>query len=122
MRSFAERFATATHQSAAPAAWAKGERIHVRLQLFPDGRCGAAVNGRVIGFADPPANVHAKRAHVFLYGNSPGTMAVVGPLVVSVGVAGGIDWREVRGDRATTHKAAPAVSQPRKSVPGKLGT
>ena len=90
--SYVDRFTAATLHEPAPAEWAKGERIRVRLQLFPDGRCGAAVNGRVVGIAAALPATRTRRAHVFIYGNSPETRAVVGPLTISRGIMDGILW------------------------------
>ena len=91
--SYISQFAAATYQMAAPLNWAKGEQVRVRLQLFPDGRCGAAVNGRVVGLGAAAIRLQARRAYVYIYGNSPGTLAVVGPVTISKGVADGIEWK-----------------------------
>ena len=107
MRSYTDRFGAATLERQAPASWANGERIRVRLQLFPDGRCGAAINGRVVGIAITPTGTSRSRAHVFLYGNSPGTQAVVGAVSVTLGVADGIDWGALDSSQTPRAQRAP---------------
>ncbi len=80
-------------QSAAVAmrdAWRAGGWFTVRLQLFPDGRCGVAVNGEPVGMGRVSAG---RAARLVLWGNSVGTTMAVGPVRVRQGVVTDIDWR-----------------------------
>ncbi len=88
---FTTAFETAFDQLPAPAVWRSGVRFRLRLQIFPDGRCGAAINGRPVALGDMRAPAGG-RAHVFIYGNSPGTKMLVGPVTVTEGVPSGVDW------------------------------
>jgi hypothetical protein len=63
----------------------------VRIQLFPDGRCGQAVDGERVSIVGPAGRVPAS-AHVLVQGNSVGTRMLMGPLRVTAGVPSGVDW------------------------------
>ncbi|WP_310571001.1 AAA family ATPase [Gemmatimonas sp.] len=109
-QSYSERFMAASQQLPAPASWRSGERIGVVLQLLPDGRCGVAINGQVVGYSSNGSPTRTHSAHVFIYGNSPGTRVVTGPLTVSAGVVPGIQWngapkRVVSPSSGQTHAA-----------------
>jgi hypothetical protein len=80
--------------SRAPSYLRSGEWYRVRLQLFPDGRCGVALNGTpvLIGASVVPA----QPAYLFLYGMSVQTKMLVGPLTVFSGVRTDIDWEALR--------------------------
>ncbi|HXY70505.1 MAG TPA: AAA family ATPase, partial [Gemmatimonadales bacterium] len=66
----------------------------LRLQLFPDGRCGVAVNGRAVAILPEPIRLD-RRFVVVLQGYSYHTLMLVGPLAVWEGVPGGVDWEKV---------------------------
>ena len=80
----------------APAALRSGAWYRIRLQVFPDGRCGFALNGRPILVGLPFAP--AKPAYLFLNGMSVRTKILVGPLTLFSGVPTDIDW-----ERAPSH-------------------
>jgi hypothetical protein len=70
----------------ADAAWHR-----VRLQTFPDGRCGLALDGRPVAMLDGPMSLD-RPLHVVLSGKSVGTTLLVGPLRAWEGVEPGIEW------------------------------
>ena len=80
-----------TYQAPAPRAFKNGAWFHVRLQVFPDGRCGVAING-VARTLTPYRSVPDTAVRLVLFGNSAGTMALVGPTTMRTGVATDIDW------------------------------
>jgi hypothetical protein len=65
--------------------------MRVRLQLFPDGRCGVAVNGvaRLIHDRQVPMG---DSAVLIISAYSHRTRILVGSLDVWTGVRGGVDW------------------------------
>lgn len=70
----------------------------LRLQLFPDGRCGFAVNGIAIGVVDGERLPHDS-VRVSLSGNSYRTDVLAGALKVYEGVPDGVDWTKARERR-----------------------
>lgn len=68
-----------------------GRQVSVRLQLFPDGRCGVAFDGQAFLVTPEPTAWH-DRANLRIGGNSKGTTILVGPVRVFRGVLPGIDW------------------------------
>jgi DNA-binding SARP family transcriptional activator len=75
----------------APPSFRSGAWFHVRLQIFPDGRCGVAVNGVAAGrsqFGTIPDSAE----RVVIFGNSANTKVLVGPLTIRAGVPDDIDW------------------------------
>jgi hypothetical protein len=74
-----------------PLPTQRGAWFSLRLQMFPDGRCGAAINGRLVAISE--ATLPLDRPYnVVVEGNSLGTRMLVGPLEVWEGVKGGVDW------------------------------
>lgn len=71
-----------------------GRTWRIRVQLFPDGRCGVAVNGKPVGIVDggaaPTGMLRAQIA-----GNSYRTRVAVGRVRVYAGVLTDIEWGEV---------------------------
>jgi DNA-binding SARP family transcriptional activator len=82
----------------APLLLRSGRWYTVRIQVFPDGRCGLAINGKpvLILEAQLPLDL-AYRLN--LDGNSVGTQMLVGPLEVWEGVKGGVDWSALTHQR-----------------------
>jgi DNA-binding SARP family transcriptional activator len=68
-----------------------GHWFRLRLQLFPDGRCGVAINGRPIAIANTGA-LPATRYFVDLEGQSYHTRMLTGPVDVWTGIRPGVDW------------------------------
>ena len=80
-------------------ALVNGSWHRVRIQIFPDGRCGMAVDGRVVRISD--AALPMDRPYVLvLLGKSVRTRILVGPLSVWEGVRPGIDWGRVTSSQA----------------------
>jgi hypothetical protein len=79
----------------APSDMPAGRWHRVRVQLFPDGRCGFAVDGVPVWLSPDPVPLNVP-FHVWLHGRSHGTRVLVGPVDVWQGVKGDIDWRTAR--------------------------
>ena len=92
MRTYAESYAAAAIENIAPSPWRTGAWFRIRLQVLPDGRCAfSGPDGAVIYSESIPADVR-NRAHIFIYGNSPNTNMLVGPVTIMEGIPDGIDW------------------------------
>jgi hypothetical protein len=104
-----------TGRSALPTGYAPGRWYRVRLQVFPDGRCGAALDGRPLWISRRPIATD-RPFRTVLSGNSVGTRMLFGPVEVWQGVRSGVDWAgvEANGARAT------AVGHPRSSATRRL--
>jgi len=72
-----------------------GRWYRVRLQLFADGRCGLALDGRPIWVGNSAVPTHLP-IRIHLYGNSAATRMLIGPLEAWEGVRGDVDWRVLR--------------------------
>ena len=77
----------------APRSFRSGAWFHVRLQIFPDGRCGVAVNGVAAGQSQLDM-IPDSADRVVIFGNSAKTKMLVGPLTVRAGVPDDIDWSQ----------------------------
>jgi DNA-binding SARP family transcriptional activator len=77
-------------------AMAKGLPTPVRVQVFPDGRCGIALDGTPI-WVSPGAISNADSLNAVIEGNSVGTRILVGRVRISSGVSSDVDWRGCRG-------------------------
>lgn len=75
-----------------------GEPLRVRIQSFPDGRCGVAANGHALMVSN--ASVGNKPVHVVLEGNSVGSRFLVGPVSLQRGVPANIDWTTLHPEGA----------------------
>jgi hypothetical protein len=93
-----------TRMVSAPAAMPGGEWTRVRLQAFPDGRCGLAVNGRAVAVADRQAPA-ADSMMVMLQSRSYRTKVLVGHVEVWLGVRRDVDWGAVEGAGSEAHRA-----------------
>ncbi len=80
------------HTFHVPRVLRNGERFKVLMQLFPDGRCGVAIDGRPL-FLGAPSYLR-RDARVILEGNSQETRNLVGPVQVHEGIAP-IVWTRV---------------------------
>ena len=76
---------------AAPSVFKTGQWFDVRVQLFPDGRCGFAINGVPLIVSAPRA-IWQPTVRVMLYGNSAWTNILVGETTLREGVPDDIDW------------------------------
>jgi len=71
-----------------------GAPFTVRVQIFPDRRCGIAVNGRPIWMS--PAPLALDRGYrALISGKSYHAKILVGPVTIWTGVRRDIDWEEV---------------------------
>jgi hypothetical protein len=68
-----------------------GDWWTVRLQILPDGRCGIAINSRVIWISPEPIALDGE-FRVRLGDNSNGTRLLHGPLQIWTGVRTDIHW------------------------------
>jgi len=78
-----------------PASLRSGIWYSIRLQLFPDGRCGVAVNGTAVAINDESLALDHPY-YAVLEGNSLGNRMLVGPVEVWEGVRQGVDWSAVK--------------------------
>jgi hypothetical protein len=76
-----------------PEGLRRGTPFHLRIQTFPDGRCGVAINGVPVAVGQLPAN--ATLGRLALWGNSVGTTMAVGKITVRTGVQRDIDWTHI---------------------------
>lgn len=77
-----------------PGRVALGEWVRIRMQVFQDGRCGLAVNGKAESISDH--SVRLGRSALLLFdGYSYRTKILVGPLTAWTGVRRDVDWSAV---------------------------
>jgi DNA-binding SARP family transcriptional activator len=76
-----------------PREMRSGEEYRVRLQVFPDGRCGMALNGQAVAVHNGIGG--ATPLHLAVYGSSRGTTILVKRMTVTRGVPADVDWRRV---------------------------
>lgn len=65
----------------------------LRLQILPDGRCGVAINGRVVSLSPDPIPLDGE-FRIRLGDESVGTTLLHGPLTIWTGVRTDIDWSQ----------------------------
>ena len=75
----------------APSSARLGRWYTVRVQVFPDGRCGLAIDGNPVDVVEGPVPLD-RRYRLDISGKSVGTRILVGPVEVWQGVKGGVDW------------------------------
>lgn len=68
-----------------------GRWARVRLQVWPDGRCGLAVDGRPLLLSDAPAKLDSAMI-VYFSGHSVRTTIALGRVQIWTGVKAGVDW------------------------------
>ncbi|HEU4990760.1 MAG TPA: AAA family ATPase [Gemmatimonadaceae bacterium] len=92
-----------------------GQWFHIRLQLFPDGRCGIALNGKplFIGWGQAVAD---STVSIMLQGNSVGTRVLVGRLRVVEGIPDDMDWTKLAAANGVW-RATPIPHWPRWPAP-----
>ncbi|MBV6521845.1 MAG: Protein TolB [Gemmatimonadaceae bacterium] len=86
------------HERQIEESLVSGQWLRLRVQLFPDGRCGVAINGRPLGVASVPGPWFP-RAHIMIGGNSYKTLVLVGRVRVRRGVPDDIDWSRLPESR-----------------------
>jgi DNA-binding SARP family transcriptional activator len=89
--------------AALPAGHSGGRWYRLRVQIFADGRCGVALDGRRLWISRRPVTMD-RPFRVVLSGNSVGTRMLVGPVDVWQGEKSGVDW--ARGASGIRVKAA----------------
>lgn len=72
-----------------------GKWYRVRLQIFPDGRCGTAINGHALTI-EPGNGPLSLSVHAIIQGSSVATRILVGRVLVQSGVPTDIDWTPLR--------------------------
>jgi hypothetical protein len=82
-----------------PSNYTAGRWYRVRVQLFPDGRCGVAVDGQSLWISRRPVATD-RPFRVVLDGNSVGARMLFGPVEVWQGVMDGVDWTQVKPNGA----------------------
>jgi len=95
----------------ASVAMRTGRRTRLNLQLFPDGRCGLAIDGvaiAIIGAPVPRTSSLPARARLIVMGNSYRTQVLIGPITLQEGVDTTIDWSRAR--RAPSRSLATSTS------------
>lgn len=80
---------------AVDSAMAQGQWFRLRIQIFPDGTCGIALNGRVIRH-DPLVRLTPGRLLVALGGQTVGSPLLVGRVTVLRGVPTDVGWGRLR--------------------------
>ncbi len=84
---------------AADSTWRLGAWHRIRIQLFPDGECGIAIDGVPVWRS--PGRIPVDQPYrIVIAGNSADTKVLVGPLQVWRGVRKDIDWALVDPGRA----------------------
>jgi len=78
-----------------PSALGDGAWHLMRLQLFPDGRLGVAIDGVPVGITAVPARLD-RPFRAVISGQSHRTRMLVGGVNIWTGVRDDIDWRTVR--------------------------
>lgn len=89
-----------------PARYPAGRTWRVRIQYFPDGTCGFALDGRPVWRDTVGADADTPM-RVLLAGKSVRTRIRVGRVEVWEGIREGVDWMAL--DRATTRVRPPAT-------------
>ncbi len=74
----------------APAELVSGRWYRLRLQVFPDGTCGVALNGRALWREDRGANHDS--VQVLAHGQSVGTRVAIRSIETWQGVKPDVDW------------------------------
>ncbi len=83
----------------APPDLRSGRWFTVRLQLFPDGRCGLAIDGSPAALSRPQ-NLKGSTGRAFIDGRSYHTHILAGHLEIFTGVRRDMDWSALLlGDR-----------------------
>ena len=75
----------------------KGSWYKVRVQIFPDGRCGLAINGHpvLVNIGNGPVRLPVLP---MIYGSTAGTRILVGKVLITSGVPRDLDWSSLRFD------------------------
>ena len=74
-----------------------GRWYHVRVQLFPNGRCGIAIDGKPL-LITPAESTPKGPMILIVQGHSVNTRMLVGRLTVATGIPTDIDWTRLEFD------------------------
>ncbi len=85
-----------------------GNWYRLRLQVFPDGSCGLALNGVALA-RTPPALKLDRKFRILLGGQSVGTRLLVGPLEAWRGVRTDVDWSRMLDQQSENRQRGAAV-------------
>ena len=84
---------------------ARGTPWHIRIQVLPDGRCGVALNGRAAVMSNQRFDPGVPLL-LLTYGSSWHSRMLLGPVTISEGVPGDIDWTVIgNGPTRTTPRS-----------------
>lgn len=85
----------------------------LRLQIFPDGRCGVAIDGYALVIGALPARISGP-VTLILQGSSFGTQVRVGPVMLRSGVPPDLNWQQLvfEGTHWRTPRARPSTADP----------
>jgi hypothetical protein len=92
-----------------------GRWYHIRVQLFPNGRCGIAINGKPL-MITPAESTPKGPMILIIQGHSVGTKILVGCLTVVAGIPTDIDWTRLEFDGSKWVQPREAGRSPRLSV------
>jgi hypothetical protein len=79
------------HEGRLPARLLSGAWYRVRLQIFPDGTCGLALDGAPAWRSSAPVSLEG-RLHPYIHGQTVGTRILVRSLEMWQGVRPDVDW------------------------------
>ena len=85
---------------------ARGTPWRIRIQVLPDGRCGVAVNGRVVVVSNQRFDLGIPLL-LLTYGSSWHSRMLLGPVTISEGVPGDIDWTVIGNSPVRTTPRSP---------------
>ena len=97
---FAKSLSVVWNRDITSPAWHR-----LRVQLFPDGRCGVAIDGRAVLLLPPVAGARVPN-YLVVQGKSVGTKVLVGPLVAWSGVKQDVDWSVLERTMRVQHAGA----------------
>jgi hypothetical protein len=89
-----------------PQRLRSGQPFRMRIQLFPDGACGFAIDGKRVAWL-PGRRLGRERYRLLIHGYSVGTTIATGPIEMWSGVKPDIDWRQ--GLNSSEVSARPSI-------------
>jgi DNA-binding SARP family transcriptional activator len=91
-------------------ALGSGRWYHVRIQIFPDGGCGAAINGKPV-YVNHREEAASSTITLYVQGSSAGTRIALGKLTITEGVPPDIDWAMGDGQLAAARQRPARVNR-----------
>lgn len=89
-----------------PSRLTSGAWYVLRLQLFPDGRCGIALDGRPLAISEGRSGIRDS-AYLQINGMSYNTRIAVAAVRIHVGVPGTVDWSQAPSRRSNPSPGVP---------------